>query len=214
MTSVAEKQVWYASDFPEDERVDLHGKAHPVVGGKLRILREEFPNASVETELVDHDPSLDRAVFRATVRVRMDGGTRSASGTGVASTEHGDNRLRNSILELAETRAIARALRFFGIGVDSADYTEMTRTTGDDGGARRPSGPRRGDGGKDLTRVHVDKASLSDAQRRNLEERGFKDTGDAFELTMSRREAEEFQENAKQVAGIEVELEDETEATA
>lgn len=62
----------------------------------------------------------DMVVYRA----RVTAGAREATATGTATVQ-GDRALADSLHELAETRAIARALRFFGIGVDSTGAEEI-----------------------------------------------------------------------------------------
>ena len=47
------------------------------------------------------------------------------NGTGTASAQR-DARLADSLVELAETRAIARALRFGGIGVEYTGAEEVS----------------------------------------------------------------------------------------
>ena len=75
---------------------------------RLHWLRSEHPGAIIETQLVSLDN--DTAVCKATVRV-PDGG----SATGHASAGRGAGSGANHI-ELAETRAIGRALAALGYG--------------------------------------------------------------------------------------------------
>lgn len=112
------KRVWTVADLPPGDVVSIQGKRFPLVGGKLRVLREHFPNASVTTEQAISDPDL--VVYRA----RVVAGEREATATGTASLQ-GDRALSDSLHELAETRAVARALRFFGVGIDSTGAEEV-----------------------------------------------------------------------------------------
>ncbi len=105
--------------FREDELVSRKVKVgqewqtriFPVVGGRLRILHESNDQLGIQTEVVRLEP--DFVVIRAAVESQRG----KFNGTGTASAQR-DARLADSLVELAETRAIARALRFGGIGVE------------------------------------------------------------------------------------------------
>jgi len=134
---------------------------YPKVGGRLRLAHEDNQQLSITTEIVRYDESL--AVVRA-VTTSMKG---SFPGLGMASVER-DLTIAPAILELAETRAIARSLRFAGYGVeycfaeevshlqnggDSAPPDDKPQTKspqevqkGGDG-EKTGSGDNRGDGG-------------------------------------------------------------------
>ncbi len=94
-------------------------KTFPVVGGRLRILHESNDNLSIQTEIVRLD--IDFVV----VRTSVEGLKGKFNGTGTASAQR-DARLADSLVELAETRAIARALRFGGIGVEYTGAEEVS----------------------------------------------------------------------------------------
>ena len=94
-------------------------KIFPVVGGRLRILHENNDRLSIQTEIVRLDN--DFVVVRAAVESQRG----KFNGTGTASSQR-DARLADSLVELAETRAIARALRFGGIGVEYAGAEEVS----------------------------------------------------------------------------------------
>lgn len=106
--------------FKEHEVVKVQGRDFPVIGGRLRIAHEIFKDRlSIETELVDYE--VDRfAVVRA--RVETSSGVFSATGT---ATSARDPKLADSLLELAETRACARALRLSGVGAETCGYEEL-----------------------------------------------------------------------------------------
>ena len=106
--------------FNDNELVNLKGKLYPVVGGRLR-LAHEAGNLQVSTKIVTYD-HLELAVVEATVMVNEC----NATGHGMASI-NSDARLKDSLLELAETRAIARALRFCGFGVEYTGHEEMQK---------------------------------------------------------------------------------------
>jgi len=109
------------SSFRKEELVSLRGKEYPVVGGRLRLAHEENKTEfSIATEIVQYD-HLKLAIVRCQVATKKG----SFSGMGVASIEK-DRKLVNSLLELCETRSIARALRFAGYGVEYTGAEEMT----------------------------------------------------------------------------------------
>jgi hypothetical protein len=87
------------------------GSAYLDVKWRLYWMRQEHPDAQIETELIDHDE--ERALFKATVRL-PDGG----SATAHASASRGGGM---GHIEQAETRAVGRALAALGYG---AEYTE------------------------------------------------------------------------------------------
>ncbi len=84
----------------------VSGKEYLEVKWRLVWLRNEHPNAMIETELVSHHDN--EAVFRALVSI-PDGG--SATGWGSE-----DARGFGDYLEKAETKAIGRALAALGFG--------------------------------------------------------------------------------------------------
>ena len=95
-------------------------RTFPVVGGRLRILHENNDNLSIQTEIIRLDS--DFAVVKAALwKARRE----SSTATGTASVQR-DAKLADSLVELAETRAIARALRFGGIGVELHGAEEVS----------------------------------------------------------------------------------------
>lgn len=106
------------SGFYKEELVKVQNKEYPVVGGRLRLAHEGNKQLSIETSIVQY--SAEIAVIQA--KVTTEQGT--FSGLGNASVTR-DARLKLAILELAETRAIARALRFAGYGVEYTGFEEM-----------------------------------------------------------------------------------------
>jgi hypothetical protein len=97
-------------------------RVFPIIGGRLRILHENNDSLSIQTEIVRLDN--DFAVVKATVESKKG----KFNGTGTASGQR-DARLADSLVELAETRAIARALRFGGIGVEYAGAEEVSHVS-------------------------------------------------------------------------------------
>jgi hypothetical protein len=113
--------------FREDElvvrRQKINGEwveiPYPKLGGRLRVLHEQQGNVSITTEIHQLQPEF--VVVRATVTT--DKGT--YTGTGTASAQR-DSRLADSLVELAESRAIARAARFAGVGVEYCSAEEVS----------------------------------------------------------------------------------------
>ena len=111
------------SNFKNEELVKVQGKTYPVVGGRLRLAHDENKLLSIETNVLYYND--DSTVVHA--HVKTEKGT--FAGLGNASAKR-DRVLVNAILELAETRAIARALRFAGYGVEYTGYEEVTEPKG------------------------------------------------------------------------------------
>jgi len=113
--------------FREDELVsrrvkvgnEWQTKTFPIIGGRLRIIHETNSRLSIATEVIKLEP--DFAVVRATLESEKG----KFSGTGTASAQR-DARLADSLVELAETRAIARSLRFGGIGCEFTSAEEVS----------------------------------------------------------------------------------------
>jgi hypothetical protein len=94
-------------------------KTFPVVGGRLRIAHESNERLQIQTEIVRLDADL------VVVKANIETGKGKFAGTGTASAQR-DARLADSLVELAETRAVARALRFGGIGVEYTGAEEVS----------------------------------------------------------------------------------------
>jgi len=96
---------------------------YPKISGRLRLVHEQNDHLSITTEIVNYDGSV--AVVSATATTEKG----SFSGLGMASLER-DERIAPAILELAESRAIARSLRFAGIGVEYCSAEEISHLNG------------------------------------------------------------------------------------
>jgi hypothetical protein len=107
------------SQFKAEELITKRGKSYPVVGGRLRIAHEDNETLSISTELIQYDPMV-QAVVKAKLTTTK--GVFTAFG---ASSCAKDEKLVDSLLELAETRSIARALRFAGYGVEYTGVEEI-----------------------------------------------------------------------------------------
>jgi hypothetical protein len=107
-----------ASNFRDEELVKVQGKQYPLVGGRLRLAHEGNKQLSISTSLISITD--DRVIIQANIQTEKG----SFSGLGNASARR-DKMLANALVELAETRAIARALRFAGYGVEYTGFEEM-----------------------------------------------------------------------------------------
>jgi hypothetical protein len=115
------------NQFREDEVIILEqlrdGKMvksiHPKIGGRLRLAHEQNQQISITTEIIKYDENV--AVVKS-ITTTMKG---SFPGLGMASVER-DSSIAPAILELAETRAIARSLRFAGYGVEYCSAEEVS----------------------------------------------------------------------------------------
>jgi hypothetical protein len=138
--------------FREDElvsrKVRINGewqtKTFPVVGGRLRLAHEGNGTLSLQTELVNWNG--DYAVFKCVAMTEKG----QFVGYGTANSQR-DTRLAESLVELAETRSIARALRFAGFGMEFCGAEEVSHVSdreaapvssnGNDGGEPGTGGP-------------------------------------------------------------------------
>jgi hypothetical protein len=110
-----------SNQFREDEIViishidkrtgEVVTRPYPKVGGRLRLAHEKNGSLSISTEIIRYED--DVAVVRALATTKKG----YFNGLGMASLER-DQQIAPAILELAETRAIARSLRFAGYGVE------------------------------------------------------------------------------------------------
>jgi hypothetical protein len=122
-----EERTMYTNGFREDElvtrKVKVNGqwetRTFPVVGGRLRLAHEQNDNLSLQTELVSWDGQY--AVFKCDA-VTAKG---KYVGYGTANSKR-DAKLAESLLELAETRSVARALRFAGFGLEFTGAEEVS----------------------------------------------------------------------------------------
>ena len=113
---------------------------YPKVGGRLRLAHADNQTISINTEIVKFEDGL--AVVKAEAETQK--GTFQSVGS--ASVER-DDRLADSLLELAETRAIARSLRFAGYGVEYCSAEEVSHLEGErEEPAQETSKPDDGDG--------------------------------------------------------------------
>ncbi|MDA3832390.1 MAG: hypothetical protein PF495_03240, partial [Spirochaetales bacterium] len=127
------------------ERQEYVINVYPKVGGRLRLAHQANDAINIETEVYRYDENL--AVVIATVKT-MSG---QFTGIGMSSVER-DKKIAPAILELAETRSIARALRFAGYGVEFCSAEEVSHMENVNPAPRenkqaKSPGPSQGNGG-------------------------------------------------------------------
>lgn len=109
--------------------IRLSGKRYPTTRGLIAIMGR-YGVESIETELLEHDPEVPRAVVRAVVI-----GTRGAfSAHGDCGPKSTSRNILPHCVRMAETRAIGRALRW---------YLGLGETVADELGAPEEPAPRR-----------------------------------------------------------------------
>jgi hypothetical protein len=120
--------------FREDElitrKVNGQTKVFPVVGGRLRLAHEENQNLNLQTEMVSWDGQY--AIFKCSAVTNKG----QFVGYGTANSQR-DSRLAESLVELAETRSVAQALRFAGFGLEFTGAEEVSHVPGSE-----PNGER------------------------------------------------------------------------
>jgi hypothetical protein len=117
------------NQFREDEIVimsyvdkrtgEVVTRPYPKVAGRLRLAHEENENLNISTEIIRYEENV--AVVKALATTKRG----YFNGLGMASLER-DQQIAPAILELAETRAIARSLRFAGYGVEYCSAEEVS----------------------------------------------------------------------------------------
>ena len=108
-------------------------RTFPVVGGRLRLAHEQNESLSLQTELVNWDG--EYAVFKCCAVT----GKGQYIGHGTANSQR-DAKLADSLVELAETRSIARALRFAGFGLEFCSAEEISHLPLSEPATEQPQG--------------------------------------------------------------------------
>lgn len=98
--------------FKDSELILIGGRELATCAGRLRLASENNERLSIKTELIDAELGL-RAIVRAEVTTTK--GVFTATGT---STAQRDPKRVDCLIEIAETRSVARALRFAGYGFE------------------------------------------------------------------------------------------------
>ena len=92
---------------------------YPKVGGRLRLAHDQNGSLAITSEIIQYDGNI------AVVRAISTPDKGSFTGIGMASLER-DAKIAPAILELSETRAISRSLRFAGYGVEYCSAEEIS----------------------------------------------------------------------------------------
>ena len=99
--------------------IAVHGKDYAEVKEKVRAFRRVFPEGSIATKIIEVDEN--HCIFKASIF--NENGSLLAEGH--AQETYATTNFKDSMLEIAETSAIGRALGVLGIGIkggiDSAD---------------------------------------------------------------------------------------------
>jgi hypothetical protein len=107
------------NQFRGDEIAKIDNSLYPKIGGRLRLAHQENHKLSITTNLIKYDGKV--AVVSA-ISTTSKG---SFQGFGTASIER-DREIAPAILELAETRAIARSLRWASYGLEYCSAEEVS----------------------------------------------------------------------------------------
>lgn len=121
----------------DKERNEYINNPFPKIGGRLRLAHESNETLSIETEIIRYDEKI--AVVIAVSRTTKG----CFKGIGMASVER-DEKIAPAILELAETRAIARSLRFAGYGIEYCSAEEVSHLGIGEGFNGNPPKPQDG----------------------------------------------------------------------
>jgi hypothetical protein len=113
-------------------KVNGQTRVFPVVGGRLRLAHEENQTLNLQTEMVSWDGQY--AIFKCSA-VTSKG---QFVGYGTANSQR-DARLSESPVELAETRSVARALRFAGFGLEFTGAEEVSHVAAAEPGKEQTS---------------------------------------------------------------------------
>jgi hypothetical protein len=113
--------------FREDELVSRKVKVgnewqtriFPIIGGRLRLAHEGNETLSLQTEMVNWNGQY--AIFKCAAITNKG----KFVGYGTANSQR-DFEFSESLIELAETRSIARALRFAGFGLEFTGAEEVS----------------------------------------------------------------------------------------
>lgn len=101
------------TDFNANEHMMiLKGREYLPVKWRVVWFREDHPDGTIVTEMIEHDLEKQYALFRATINIPAGG----------SSTGYGSESIRDfsDYIEKAETKAIGRALATLGYGTQFA----------------------------------------------------------------------------------------------
>ena len=125
----------------KDVAIKIQGKDYVLVKDRVLFFNEEYPNGSIQTQLIDAMGE-ERIVIKAIVTPDVENPTRVFTGYSQAVIGEGMVN-KTAALENAETSACGRALAMMGIGVlDSIASVDEMRKAGVT--APRPQAPVSG----------------------------------------------------------------------
>jgi len=116
---------------PSDGLMQLKGKSYLPVAERIVWFRQDYPEAQIETTLVELDRAQGFAMYRARITTGK-GGVAEATGSETAK-DFGD------FIEKAETKAVGRALGYLGFGTAAAGFEEGGRVVDAPLAPKRPN---------------------------------------------------------------------------
>ena len=154
----------------DKERNEYTYSPFPKIAGRLRLAHEANETLSIETEIIRYDEKV--AVVVAVSKTSKG----SFKGIGMASIER-DQKLAHAILELAETRSIARSLRFAGYGIEYTSAEEMPLTENGNG-----NGGNGGNGHQSRQHQNDNLPAKGNKNGDNLPANGNRNGGNGFKI--------------------------------
>lgn len=116
-------EVMVIDQWNDRERIAVKS-IYPKIGWRLRIAHEENKTLSIITDVIRFQD--DSAIVKATAITDKGNFT----GIGTASQVRDEGFSIHALLEIAETRAIARSLRFAGYGMEYCSAEEISHLKG------------------------------------------------------------------------------------
>lgn len=191
MTDQDERTCWFIEDLHPDETQQLHRKPHPKVSGKLRLLRENYgPRAGIKTTPMPDLAPPKGSAYHAELWID---GVLVSSATGTYGYQQ--ERIKTPH-EMAETRAIARCLRFAGFAIDGTSSEEM-----DAEGGKAPTAAPKSREPTGRCTLHLDDEPTETAAKR-LEQRGWSQEDGEWVAELTKAEYEEERKRLNQFGQV------------
>lgn len=117
----------------KNKAIKIKGRDYVLVSDRVTYFNEQYPNGSINTELIS-DPTSEMIIVKATIIPDVDKPTRTFSDYSQAVI--GDGMVnKTAALENASTSAVGRALGYMGIGVieSIASADELNKAQGSTG---------------------------------------------------------------------------------
>lgn len=105
---------------PTDKMIRLSGKEYLQVADRIVWFRNDYPEATIETQIVSIDEESGSAIFRARI-------TTGKGGVAEATGDETKKDFPQGWIGKAETKAVGRALGYLGYGTASAGFEEGER---------------------------------------------------------------------------------------